>query len=232
MMDIPFEQVKSDMVSVHYEICGAKRFSLSFRRHLGELLRHTRPHCWILIVSRTGLLRLMMKRISKGRLEHYLLVTFISSSASCRNWSRVTTLLSPPPLSAAEDTVRMLRKYMCLMHWYLLEKTISSLHTFLLAIVLHPQELKKAQEEMDRVVGRHRLPTIDDRPSLPYLNCLLKEVLRWVHDLNTSFSFLVSWIHGQSWNPMVPLGIPHRLMEDDIYRDFFIPKGATVLANI
>jgi len=45
-------------------------------------------------------------------------------------------------------------------------------------MVLHPQELKKAQEEIGRVVGRHRLPTIDDRPSLPYLECLLKEVLR------------------------------------------------------
>jgi len=92
------------------------------------------------------------------------------------------------------------------------DTTIASIHTFLLAIVLHPQEFKKAQEEMDRVVGKHRLPNIDDRPSLPYLDCLLKEVLRW--------------------NPMVPLGMPHRLMEDDIYRDYFIPKGTTVLANI
>ncbi|KAF8797657.1 cytochrome P450 [Phlegmacium glaucopus] len=92
------------------------------------------------------------------------------------------------------------------------DTTISSLHTFILAIVLHPQEFKKVQEELDRVVGRHRLPTIEDRPFLPYLECVLKEVLRW--------------------NPMVPLGMPHRLMEDDIYREFFIPEGTTVIANI
>ena len=86
----------------------------------------------------------------------------------------------------------MLRKSICsmlILPW----KTIASIHTFLLAVVLHPQEFKKAQEEIDRVVGRNRLPTIDDRPSLPYLECLLKEVLRWVHD---SFYFsgqLSSW---------------------------------------
>jgi len=46
-------------------------------------------------------------------------------------------------------------------------------------MVLNPDSLKKAQDEMDTVVGRHRLPTIDDRPSLPYLECVLKEVLRY-----------------------------------------------------
>ncbi|KDR74052.1 hypothetical protein GALMADRAFT_269547 [Galerina marginata CBS 339.88] len=97
-------------------------------------------------------------------------------------------------LAAAEDT------------------TIASVHTFVLAMVLHPHELKKAQEEIDSVVGKNRLPNIDDRPSLPYLECVLKEVLRW--------------------NPMVPLGLPHRLMEDDYYRNFYIPAGTTVLANI
>ncbi|KAF5329266.1 hypothetical protein D9619_009011 [Psilocybe cf. subviscida] len=92
------------------------------------------------------------------------------------------------------------------------DTTISSIHTFILSMVLHPEEFNKAQEEMDAVIGRHRLPSIDDRPSLPYLECILKEVLRL--------------------NPMVPLGMPHRLMEDDFYRFFYIPQGTTVLANI
>jgi len=35
-----------------------------------------------------------------------------------------------------------------------------------------------------------------------------------------------------SWNPPVPLGLPHRLMEDDFYGGYFIPKGSNVLANI
>ena len=46
-------------------------------------------------------------------------------------------------------------------------------------MTLSPEAQKKAQEEIDAVVGTHRLPTIDDRDRLPYVNCLLKEVLRW-----------------------------------------------------
>lgn len=167
----------------------AQRFSLFSLRYQGGLFRHTLPHCWILFVNRTGLLRLMMKRISKGQLERYLLVTFISSSASCRNWSRIPT---PPSGRGYSKNAQKIHVFDSLiLPW----KTIASIHTFLLAIVLHPQEFKKVQEEIDRVVGRHRLPTIDDRPSLPYLECLLKEVLRWVYDFQYFFSFLVSWIH-------------------------------------
>lgn len=52
------------------------------------------------------------------------------------------------------------------------------METFILAMVQHPEVLSKAQEEMDRTIGKQRLPTIDDRGSLPYLECILKEVLR------------------------------------------------------
>lgn len=36
----------------------------------------------------------------------------------------------------------------------------------------------------------------------------------------------------ERWNPPVPLGLPHRVMEDDVYKGHHIPKGATVIANI
>lgn len=39
--------------------------------------------------------------------------------------------------------------------------------------------LKKAQAEIDRVVGPNRLPKFPDREELPYVNALVKEVLRW-----------------------------------------------------
>ncbi|PPQ98474.1 LOW QUALITY PROTEIN: hypothetical protein CVT26_013875 [Gymnopilus dilepis] len=90
--------------------------------------------------------------------------------------------------------------------------TLGAISTFLLAMVLNPDELKRAQQEIDAVVGTDRLPNMCDRPSLPYLECVLKEVLRW--------------------NPPVPLGLPHRLTEDDIYRDFYVAAGTTVFANI
>lgn len=47
-------------------------------------------------------------------------------------------------------------------------------------MVLHPEVFKKAQAEIDRVVGSERLPDHEDRELLPYLDCVLKEVFRYV----------------------------------------------------
>ena len=46
-------------------------------------------------------------------------------------------------------------------------------------MVLHPEEQKKAQEEIDAVVGPNRFPDFYDRPSLPYVNAIIKELMRW-----------------------------------------------------
>lgn len=91
------------------------------------------------------------------------------------------------------------------------ETTVAVLETFMLVMTRHPEILIRAQGEMDRVVGTDRLPDLEDRPSLTYLECLFNEVLRW--------------------NPPVPLGLPHRLMEDDVYKGYFIPKGSNIIAN-
>lgn len=45
---------------------------------------------------------------------------------------------------------------------------------------LYPEVVKKAQEELDRVTGGERLPTFDDRAELPYIDCIKKEVFRYV----------------------------------------------------
>ena len=58
-------------------------------------------------------------------------------------------------------------------------QTVSSVLTFFLAMVLNPSVLKTAQEEIDQVIGPDRLPTLADRPSLPYTDAILKETLRW-----------------------------------------------------
>jgi cytochrome P450 len=63
-------------------------------------------------------------------------------------------------------------------------------------MVLFPDVQKRVQAELDEVVGRKRLPTFDDRASLPYLEATIKESLRF--------------------HPPTPLGIAHRLIEDDI----------------
>jgi cytochrome P450 len=50
--------------------------------------------------------------------------------------------------------------------------------TFLLAMLLYPEVQKKAQQEIDRVLGPDAFPELSDRESMPYLNCILKEAFR------------------------------------------------------
>ena len=58
-------------------------------------------------------------------------------------------------------------------------KVVSAIHAFFLAMVLFPEVQARAQAELDAVVGSKRLPSFDDRDSLPYINAVWKEVLRW-----------------------------------------------------
>ena len=51
--------------------------------------------------------------------------------------------------------------------------------TFLLAMILHPEVQARAQAELDSELGGSRLPELSDRNSLPYINLVMKEVLRW-----------------------------------------------------
>jgi cytochrome P450 len=51
--------------------------------------------------------------------------------------------------------------------------------TLFLAMALYPEVQKKAQAEIDAVVGPDRLPDFHDRPSLPYINAIVKESSRW-----------------------------------------------------
>ncbi|KIJ06205.1 hypothetical protein PAXINDRAFT_20589 [Paxillus involutus ATCC 200175] len=91
------------------------------------------------------------------------------------------------------------------------ESTVSSLSSFFLAMVLHPNVQARAQAELDSVIGPGRLPDYNDRPLLPYINAIVKEVLRW--------------------NPVAPLGLPHMVTKDDIYNGYFIPAGTTIIGN-
>ncbi|KAI0081411.1 cytochrome P450 [Panus rudis PR-1116 ss-1] len=92
------------------------------------------------------------------------------------------------------------------------ETTANVFAAFILAMTQHPEVLKKAQEEIDRVVGPGRLPDFGDRDSLPYLDCIIREVFRW--------------------HPPVPMGIPHYSMKDDQYRHYNIPAECMMIANI
>ena len=94
---------------------------------------------------------------------------------------------------------------------------------------LFPEVQKIAQAEIDALTKSSRLPTLEDRTNLPYVDAIVKETLRW--------------------NPVVPLGkllliipvifltltlsgVPHVPTQDDVFGDVLIPKGAAVLPNV
>ncbi|CAE6458090.1 hypothetical protein ACGC1H_006834 [Rhizoctonia solani] len=91
------------------------------------------------------------------------------------------------------------------------DTSVATVIVFVLAMVLHPEVQAKAQAEIDSVLGGARLPEMTDRESMPYVCCIVKEVLRW-------------------W-PAFPLGVPHASTRDDVYRGYFIPKGSTIIGN-
>ncbi|EMD35670.1 hypothetical protein CERSUDRAFT_85632 [Gelatoporia subvermispora B] len=93
-----------------------------------------------------------------------------------------------------------------------LDTNMSAALSFFLAMVLHPAVQRKAQAEIDAVIGCERLPSIADRDALPYVRSIITEVLRW--------------------KPPVPLSIPHSLTQDDVYEGIFLPKGALIMPNV
>ena len=85
--------------------------------------------------------------------------------------------------------------------------------------MLHfPNVLANAQKEIDAVVGPNRLPSYEDFDSLPYIQGIVNESLRY--------------------RPVAVLGgTPHKVTRDDVYEvqgegNWFIPDGATVFANL
>lgn len=91
------------------------------------------------------------------------------------------------------------------------ETTASIMQWFTALIPAYPQIQKRAQEELDRVVGRSRLPTLEDEKNLPYCHAIIKEVER---------------CHNPFW-----LGTPHTATEDFVYQGKLIPKDTVVLLN-
>ena len=46
-------------------------------------------------------------------------------------------------------------------------------------MMVNPAAQEKAQTQIDTVVGKDRLPTIDDRPLLPFIDAILWETHRY-----------------------------------------------------
>jgi cytochrome P450 len=97
-------------------------------------------------------------------------------------------------------------------------------------MTLYPDVQAKAQAEIDTVIGTDRLPTSEDRPNLPYVDALVKEVLRW--QPVTPLGSYPSPNTCQVSTDASSTGVPHRLTADDSYEGFHMPAGAIVIANV
>jgi cytochrome P450 len=59
------------------------------------------------------------------------------------------------------------------------DTTVSALGTFVLGMLANPEAQRKAQAEIDSVVGAGQLPDFTDEAALPYVSAIVKEALRW-----------------------------------------------------
>jgi len=92
------------------------------------------------------------------------------------------------------------------------DTTAAALYAFFLAMVLFPDVQRKAQQEIDAVLGGTRLPVYADAAQLPYISAVVTELLRW--------------------HSVAPLGVPHAAIEDTIVNGYLIPKGSIIIANL
>ncbi|EGU78724.1 hypothetical protein FOXB_10751 [Fusarium oxysporum f. sp. conglutinans Fo5176] len=123
--------------------------------------------------------------------------------------SYVSSLIKQHDGDVDEETEAAIKQTAAVMYAGGADTTVSSIHGFVLAMLLFPDVQRKAQQEIDSVVGSDRLPQFDDRDNLPYVDALIKETLRWI--------------------PVTAMGVVHTADEDIHYKDFVIPKGASFL---
>nr|XP_040128499.1 cytochrome P450 2C15-like isoform X4 [Ictidomys tridecemlineatus] len=92
------------------------------------------------------------------------------------------------------------------------ETTSTTLRYGLLLLLKHPEVTAKVQEEIDRVIGRHRSPCMQDKNSMPYTEAVLHEIQRYID--------------------LVPINMPHAVTCDIKFRNYLIPKGTTIITSL
>ena len=92
------------------------------------------------------------------------------------------------------------------------DTSAQTVNWFLLILANRPEIQARVHEELDRVIGRDALPTVDDRTRLPYMFACLAESMRY--------------------RTIGPFGLPHKASEDAEVGGYLIPAGTQVLGNI
>ncbi|XP_057592506.1 cytochrome P450 2C19-like [Hippopotamus amphibius kiboko] len=92
------------------------------------------------------------------------------------------------------------------------ETTSTTLRYGLLLLLKHPEVTAKIQEEIDRAIGRHRSPCMQDKTRMPYMDAVVHEIQRYIN--------------------LAPTSIPHAVTHDIKFRNYLIPKGTSILTSL
>ncbi len=113
---------------------------------------------------------------------------------------------------------------------------VGTLHAFFLAMILHPAVQRKAQAELDAVLvmdnGESRLPDYSDRSNLPYIDAVLKEVLRWAPVAPLGHISYLRFSNMRKIFTHLVVGLPHMAKCDDTYDGYLIPAGSLIVGFV
>lgn len=87
-------------------------------------------------------------------------------------------------------------RYTGLITW----QTADAISTCIFTLTSQPHVLPKAHAELDRVIGRDRMPEFADQDDLPYCNAVIREIMRW--------------------RSVIAGGLSHASTEDDVYNGY------------
>ena len=93
-----------------------------------------------------------------------------------------------------------------------METTASTLCWALMYLIHNPDVQQRLHQQLDHVTGPDRLPELEDKKNLPYLDATITETLRL--------------------SSIAALSVPHKTTVDTTLQGYSIPKGTTVLTNL
>ncbi|KAK3082985.1 hypothetical protein FSP39_010875 [Pinctada imbricata] len=92
------------------------------------------------------------------------------------------------------------------------ETTATTLRWAILFLVTNQNIQKKMRDEIDNVIGQNVTPSMEHKAKLPYCEAVINEV--------------------QRLGNIAPFAVPHGVRYDVMWKDYVIPKDATLLLNL